>query len=194
MRSFRQTSPAKENSSSLCFSHHLSTPLYSAFLQTSQKKNSSSLCLSPAYLATPLCSTFLQRSNFDKRNRLLCAKMRCSMWRSKNKLNYRLQKTGFPSSACESRQTVALFRVKKEGLAVIAGCIQPGQVVAACQGPRASARTFSVLQCACVILHYRPPTITIIGQILVRVTNKVKRSLPKWAIPYILTAWQLRWG
>ena len=26
--------------------------------------------------------------------------------------------------------------------------------------------------------------ITIIGQILVRVTNKFRRSLPKWAIPY----------
>ena len=48
---------------------------------------------------------------------------------------------------------MALFIVKKEGLAIIAGCIQlarPGQVVAT---GHASARAFSVLQSACVKPH-----------------------------------------
>ena len=43
--------------------------------------------------------------------------------------NYQLHKTGFPSCVRESGQTVAMFIVKKQGLAVIAGCIQPGQAL-----------------------------------------------------------------
>ena len=75
----------------------------------------------------------------------------------KNKSNYQLHKTGFPSCVCERGQTVAMFIVK-EGLAIIAGCIQPGQALARPGGrgrPRVPGKR-AHLQCAAMRMRRSP--------------------------------------